>query len=330
MKRASIAVALGLLAQSSWAITIDFVGGTIYGEVGTTHEGGRSQTKSGNPVSQGLSLPAAYMDGNGVGAYAYVQGNRVEMPSTSTGFILSTTAQSKEDPGDVSPPPISTYASVRSGATSLLMAGADPLTPTEADMMEFVLNPEAGESFDQVAELSVHTTLAGILSSTGYPDWGFAAGVASVDFVFQVYVDPDAAAVASFTYSDSLQKETNITIMDSETSTPLPLPDGVLLSDTGDVEATYSDGLVVGDHIWVYFEQLVMADTSALYSAAKAAAVGFTSDGSTTSAQISAHVVDGAVGAESMTVPEPATVLLIGVGLLGLPFCARKKAGASI
>jgi len=332
MKRAALISVLGMcLAQSSWAVVLDHVAGEIHAEVGTTYlspvaDEFMTLTKNGWPGSNGaytddiVGAPAnLFDDQTGAGAYGYAAGYKIngEGGDGHARFILSTTAQSK-NPDISNPGKIATYSSVRSGATSLLMSSGKPgkvkpseVNPTAADMLEFVLTPEGDESVGDAAELTALSSLAGTLNSTGFPTYGYKAGKASVDFMFQVYVDPTAAAVASFTYNELVEKLENSSFFDPETSSALP---GPLESDAGELEAKYTDGLAIGDHIWVYFEQLAVASTSSAQgSAAKAFAVESVDD------------ISIALYAETVTTPEPASVLLLGAGLMGLQLFARRR-----
>jgi len=275
-------------AQPSWAIQIDHVSGVIYAETGTTFNGPHVWSVGGWEASGGVKTEGAIFNGTSAYGYGQASGYKINGPLNNGNharFILHSTAQSAAGSAGQA---YETYAFVTSGENP-------------GDMLEFVLTPETGEAGMGV-ELSAEAVLSGTLNSgglTGYMPW-LSSGTALIDFSFEIYKDPTAAPVISFSYSDSITSDG----IDNGTGWPtleesLGLPDslGLMVDNTS---------FKTGDHFYVYFNQearaIVPEDSQ---SSAKAYAVQSTTDVIT-------------IGISAKPVPEPSTLLLLGIAFIGL------------
>ncbi|MEW6214084.1 MAG: hypothetical protein AB1611_01855 [bacterium] len=180
-------------ARLGWAIQIDYISGEIYAETGTTFKGTYKWSASGWEASRGVSTDDAIFAGTSAYGYGQASGDKIDNPLNNDNhvrFILHSTAQSASGDEGIA---YETYAIVRSGVNS-------------GDMIRYRLNPDPGEDYGINVELTAEAVLSGILNSGGLTGYmpGLLSGTARVDFAFEIYKDPTAAPVISFSYSNTL------------------------------------------------------------------------------------------------------------------------------
>lgn len=292
-----------LIAQNSWAISINHVSGEIYAETKTNYLSGGTWFAGGWDASGGVYTNKEnnnfFDESTGIGAYGYASGQKINGQSgdNHARFILSSTSQSANG---MTGQAFYTQSIVRSG-------------PNSGDMIVFELASDPGEE-GKAVELTAQAVIAGTLNSSGLTFLNLGeSGIASVSFAFKIYKDPTQEAVISFGYSDGVQNESPTTLIEKSKSLP-----GLIGKEVD------SDTFMVGEKLYIYFEQIAIATvSSSMQCSAKAFAVQSTED--IISIAIDANVAPTPV----IPNPEPSTslLLLVGFGLLAAVPSIKKKIG---
>lgn len=278
MKRITLLLIGFLMTQSSQAVIISYIEGDIYAESKTIYNGTQNAFQSA--LGFDSSGPVVVDRSTNEGSYAHSSGAKFNGSGTSDQirFDLTATAQVFNTTGQ----PTAAIATVRSGENP-------------NDMIKFRFDPSDGESLGQDVEVSMESSLNGILNNFG----PFGGGFTTTDFVLSIYRANDLDnPVINF---DTFQYSTG--------SNSLPGS----LTNTQLEDSLFK----IGDEFFVYFSQIAYAEANVAGYLASAFATQSSSDIYSETVTITASAVS--------VIPEPSTIMLFGLGFAGIGFLFAKQ-----